>query len=1121
MVHFNLFMVNAMNESTEETRTGRIRQISAVLTTHFGAFRTVLAILVVWAVFAFLTDGMFLSARNLSNLFRQITLLGTMSIGMTLVLVTANIDLSVGVIAAYTCFFSASMSNVFLKILPRWYPSLDSALSVFGVETTWAGGISTVISLMFSMLLGGAVGFFSGTLVAWWGIPSFIATFATSIILMSLIGFAMMGGGTEPVHEKTFLYFGQGYAPAEFGILLGIILIAAIFYFTLSARKKKRMYHIAPDPLFIDLMKAGLISVLIIGYVLHVANGYMGFQISVLVMIALAVLFSYVLSSTIFGRISFALGANQKAAEFSGINIRRHLLQVFVVCGIIAGVSGFLLSAYTAGGGGTPLTFEALIACFIGLVAFGNTGGIIFGAMAGALIIGSIDCFMVLVDAPPPVQFIAKAVMLIGVAFVARNRGLPFGSFISNTLPPLSLAHLIREAFRLLRHPFDLSDVVRPAAFAAPRQSVAFSKKDFRGIRGVMTNPKMHWPLLIILAVVFYMTGISHESLWCDEAFSANVADYGWLQLLKSTASDVHPPLYYLLLKLFRMGFGDSEFSLRLLSVLGAVGMICLGAGPVSRLFGNRVAVIYAFITMFTPVVLIMAHEARMYSIAMFTVTSSGLYGLLVLKENRNSDWIKFAASVLTSAYLHYFALMAVFFVNVFMALWILRRKRVMARRFITVCGVLVALWLPWLFFFINQMTRVSRAFWIAPFEGLTILTSLLQTYYYKNFSPFEGAVVFLGLLSLSIMVVLFIVTLIRTLKQGQKQTFTAIFYFLFIYVATMGTAILVSVTMQPILYPRYMIVCAGCLLIPLSIGISELKTRNSQIGVFALLILFNISTIRNVYTKEFNGAFRQIENKLAGVIHQGDLVVTSDCHAISPAIHYLPFARHFFHVNPIENDWEFTFDAMRPRLLAEPDIKKVLDRKKSVWFIDGGMGLSVSAGEILKDIPGWKKSKEIVADDNPYALNWFSVQQYVFTGKENTHESSGDLILNIRNIRQKPSSLIVFVFDRVFEHKDMFDNIKHAAIRQIVPVSPDSGDVDISFYDLPYGNYAILILHDENDNHNWDIGFDGKPGEGYGVTNYDPLSLEGINFIFNRIKFDFTTHQQHVEVRIIYPPAE
>jgi ABC-type xylose transport system permease subunit/uncharacterized protein (DUF2141 family) len=1110
-----------MNESTEESRTGRIRQISAVLTTHFGAFRIVLAILVVWAIFAFLTDGMFLSARNLSNLFRQITLLGTMSIGMTLVLVTANIDLSVGVIAAYTCFFSASMSNVFLKILPRWYPSLDGALSLFGEETTRAGGISTVISLLFSILLGGAVGFFSGTLVAWWGIPSFIATFATSIILMSLIGFAMMGGGTEPVHEKTFLYFGQGYASAEFGMVLGIVLIAAIFYFTLSARKKKRIYHIEPNPLFIDLLKAGLVSVLIIGYVLHVANGYMGFQISVLVMIALSVFFSYVLSSTMFGRISFALGANQKAAEFSGINIRRHLLQVFVVCGIIAGVSGFLLSAYTAGGGGTPLTFEALIACFIGLVAFGNTGGIIFGAMAGALIIGSIDCFMVLVDAPPAVQFIAKAVMLIGVAFVARSRGLPFGSFISNTLPPLSVAQLIREAFRLLRHPFDLSDPVWPAAFSAPWQSVPSTGKNFPGIRGALANPKIHWPLLIILAVAFYMTGISHESLWCDEAFSANVAGYGWLQLLKSTASDVHPPLYYLLLKLFRMGFGNSEFSLRLPSVLGAIGMICLGAGPISRLFGKRVAVIYAFIVMATPVVLIMAHEARMYSIAMFTVTASCLYGLLILKENRKADWVKFAASVLASAYLHYFAMMTVFFVNVFVGLWILRRKRALTRRFITVCGVLIALWLPWLFFFIGQVTRVSKAFWVSPFESLTILTSLLQTYYYKNFSPFEGAVVFLGLLSLCVASGLFIVTLVRTLKEGKKQTFTVIFYFLSVYVATMATAVLVSLTMQPILYPRYMIVCAGCLLVPLSIGISELRTRNGQVAVFALLILFNISTIRNVYTKEFNGAFRQIKDKLAGVMHEGDLVVTSDCHAISPAIHYLPFARHFFHVNPIENDWEFTFDAMRPGLVAESDIKQVLDRKKSVWFIDGGMGLTVSPGEILRDIPGWNKSKEIVADDNPYALNRFSVQQYVFTGKENSHESTGDLILNLRNIRQKPSILIVFVFDRVFRGKDLSDKLRHAAFRQIVPVSPDRGDMDIPFYDLPYGDYAIVILHDENNNHNWDVGFDGKPEEGYGVTNYDPLSLEGINFIFNRIKFDFTTHQQHVEVRIIYPPAE
>jgi uncharacterized protein (DUF2141 family) len=317
------------------------------------------------------------------------------------------------------------------------------------------------------------------------------------------------------------------------------------------------------------------------------------------------------------------------------------------------------------------------------------------------------------------------------------------------------------------------------------------------------------------------------------------------------------------------------------------------------------------------------------------------------------------------------------------------------------------------------------------------------------------------------------------------------------------------------------MIVCVGCLIIPLSIGISQISARSFQVGVFALLVLFNITTIRNVYTKEFNGAFREIRAMLKGSIHPGDLVITSDCHSVSPAIHYLPFARHFFHVNRVESDWDFTFDAMRPKLVAAPDLKKVFGDRKSIWFIDGGMGLSVSAGEILQDIPGWEKSREVVLEDNPYALNRFSIQQYVFTGKENTHESTGDLILNIENIRPKPSTLIIFIFDRVFEDEELADRLRHAAIRQIVPLPPGRRDMDITFRDLTYGDYAILILHDENNNHNWDFGFDGLPEEGFGVTNHDPLSLEGINFIFNRIQFDFTTHEQHIVVQMTYPAGD
>ncbi len=145
------------------------------------------------------------------------------------------------------------------------------------------------------------------------------------------------------------------------------------------------------------------------------------------------------------------------------------------------------------------------------------------------------------------------------------------------------------------------------------------------------------WIAIIILAAVVYTVGISHESFWYDEAYSSVIASYLPWQIPAQVMVDNHPPLYYILLSLVRMALGNSEWALRSLSVAGAVGLVALGAGPVRRIFGNRNAFLYAIVVLFTPAILIYAHEARMYSLAICAVTAGALYGYLAVTENRSA----------------------------------------------------------------------------------------------------------------------------------------------------------------------------------------------------------------------------------------------------------------------------------------------------------------------------------------------------------------------------------------------------------------------------------------------------------------------------------------------------
>jgi len=1101
-----------MNKNEDKKFNNYIKKSITAFNTDFNSFKIVIIIAAIWLLFSFFTNGVFLSSRNLSTLFRQVTILGIMSIGLMIVLTTGNIDMSIGVITGYTSIFAASFSILISNNLSKWYPTLNMHISVFGIDTTANGLLSTFISFMFCILLGAVIGFFQGSLTAYFGIPSLIATIGTSSVLIGLIAFASLGV-KQLIFEKTFLYLGQGYASKSFGIIFVVVFILAIFYYTIWNRKQNKIYSIKQSPLYIDLIKFFIISIMFIGYVLYVANGYLGFQIPVLIMAIMALLFSYILSSTRFGRYLYAIGGNKGTAAFSGVNVRKNILLSFVLCGIICSIAGFILSAYMGTGSfgeGPVLSFEVIIACLIGLIAFKDKNGVIVGIIGGALIIGSIDCFMVLLDFQPFIKYIIKGLFLVIVAYIAKEKELIFKNYLSNTLPPFTFRISIKGMIKLIPGLFDLNGQTYPSAISFQSKShEQLPVFHIKRIKNILKNPKFLWCIILIIAAVFYFTGISHESLWCDEAFSANMTDYSFFKILKTTSLDVHPPLYYIMLKIFRIVLGKSEFAFRLLSVLGAVGMICLGVGPVTRLFGNRTAITYAVITVFTPITLIMAHEARMYSLAMFTVTACALYGLLVIKENKKCDWIKYGILMLTSAYLHYFALLAVFFINIFLLTWIVFKKRELLKRYIITSGIVVLTYLPWLFFFIGQIKKVNNAFWVMPFHFFTVLLSFLQSFYYKNFFPFEGVIFFMGLLTLILVALTVVIALINTLIKKEKQKFTMSFYFIFIYISTILTAILFSITVKPILYPRYMIVCSGLLILLFSIGINNLRYNILRIIIIIFFILLNLTTIKNVYTKQFNGSFREVKNQLNDSIKPGDLVITSDCYCVSPAIYYLPDADNFLYVNSLEKNWEFTFDAMRPHLVEESNVNNLLKKYKSFWIIKSGTGLSVDAEEILKDIPGWEAVTEEIEYYYPYSLTRFLIKKYAYTGKVNTHETSGDLILNINNIKKIDSRLIISIYN-----KDFKDEPRRSYKADIIRVN--TGELNYVFHNIKYGEYAAVVLHDENNNHNFDVNIHGVPKEGYKIYNFDPLLERDI--IFNKIKFEFKRHNQKIGIKMEYP---
>jgi len=459
------------------------------------------------------------------------------------------------------------------------------------------------------------------------------------------------------------------------------------------------------------------------------------------------------------------------------------------------------------------------------------------------------------------------------------------------------------------------------------------------------------WIIIIGVACLVYVTGIAHESIWFDEAFSYKVASHSLGEILGLVTADNHPPLYYLLLSIVVSLFGNSVWALRLLSVLGAIGLVSLGAGPVRRIFGNRTAFIYAGVVLFTPVVLIYAHEARMYSLAAFCVTASVLYGYLAVKENRRWDWFLFGLASLAAAYLHYYGLMAAFFVHLLVFLWLLFKKREALRSYLITGAVVTVGYLPWLVSFLGQVSTVNEWFWVPPVTWQGIRNAMLQPFAYKDSFPPSVPVMTILLVFSAILIVAGLV--IAKVKGGEEWAFGL--FLLLVWLCSFLSPILISLVSRPIFYARYVTVLAGLFLLLLSLGISMLPRKWLQVAALGLFALANFSTMRDVYTQYFNLPMNRAAEYLQKEIQPGDSIVTSELLSMGPAFYYLPQAVHYntksTSGDPLEQQLKVPFS---PDLHRDQDVNNLVVAHQPFWYVTSSNGRAKDTGTILYGVPGW-----------------------------------------------------------------------------------------------------------------------------------------------------------------------
>ncbi|WP_411682277.1 sugar ABC transporter permease [Clostridium thailandense] len=356
-------------------------------------YTMIIALVAIWIIFTVTTGGNFLSTRNLSNLLRQMSTTGILAIGMVFVIILGEIDLSVGSMLGLLGGIAA--------ILNVWFNM---------------GAVPTII---ITLILGLVLGFWNGFWVAYKKVPSFIVTLAGMLVFRGILIGISKGNTIAPLSESMKVV-GQSYFPNVVGYVIAVVTILISVYLINNSRRKKLKYGLEVAPMRNDIIKVVLIGVGVTA-VVAILNDYSGFPLPVFIMGIFAIVFSYMASSTVFGRRIYAIGGNKEAAKLSGINVNKQMLMIYAFNGLLAAIAGILLTSRLNAGsvsGGTNAELDAIASCVIGGASLAGGTGSVAGALVGALVMATIDNGMSMLNTQPFWQYIVKGLILLLAVWV-------------------------------------------------------------------------------------------------------------------------------------------------------------------------------------------------------------------------------------------------------------------------------------------------------------------------------------------------------------------------------------------------------------------------------------------------------------------------------------------------------------------------------------------------------------------------------------------------------------------------------------------------------------------------------------------------------------------------------
>ena len=434
--------------------------------------------------------------------------------------------------------------------------------------------------------------------------------------------------------------------------------------------------------------------------------------------------------------------------------------------------------------------------------------------------------------------------------------------------------------------------------------------------------------IIIVLGTIFISLGAFHTNIWFDESYSVAISNHSFSEIWNIGGNDVHPVFYYMMLKIVSLIFENNILVFRLFSIVPIVILSILGITHIRKDYGERTGIIFSFLTLFLPIIAVYSSEIRMYTWVMLFVTITAIYANRIYKNELSiKNWVIFALFSLLSAYTHYYGLMFAGIINVILFIYLLKNRKGKNKDlkiFIIQAIVECLLYVPWLYYFIKQLTSVGGGYWI-KLEFPDTLYNVLGIQYMGSLSNIFGfcfaicLYIYLG----------FVIYRCKKERISIKNARNS----LILYVLIVFIAFLISLK-SPILYPRYLMTITGLLIFFIADIMAKEKSKYITIEICIIIFVTSlISNINIINTNYDNTNMKQIEY-LEENIKDDDIIVYSNIGNGSVFAVYFKDNKQYFY-NGYHWNVEEAYKAYGPQMETVENLDFLKNYKGRIWIID------------------------------------------------------------------------------------------------------------------------------------------------------------------------------------------